>query len=118
VSVNYEDIVKLQLQNTVCHLDMPPKKKKDDSKRKEKKISKKSFGGPQAQDQLNDQSREYYLTQIKDLENRIDWFVRCRSKISNLYTISQLARCVHCDCGDTKHHTGPKHWAPHIGPQT
>ena len=54
---------------------MPPKKKKDDGKRKEKKISKKSFGGPQAQDQLTDQSREYYLTQIKDLENRIDRFV-------------------------------------------
>jgi len=56
---------------------MPPKKKKDDGKRKEKKVSKKSFGGPQAQDQLTDQSREYYLTQIKDLENRIDRFVLC-----------------------------------------
>jgi len=51
---------------------MPTKKKKDDGKKKEKKISKKSFGGPQAQDILNDQSREYYLTQIKDLDNRID----------------------------------------------
>jgi len=54
---------------------MPPKKKKDDGKKKEKKVSKKSFGGPQAQDVLNDQGREYYLTQIKDLENRINRFV-------------------------------------------
>jgi len=54
---------------------MPPKKKKDDGKKKDKKISKKSFGGPQAQDQLNEQSREYYLTQIHDLVNRIDKYV-------------------------------------------
>ena len=63
------------LQLYFCDLAMPPKKKKDDGKRKEKKVSKKSFGGPQAQEQLTDQSREYYLTQIKDLENRIDRFV-------------------------------------------
>ena len=64
---------------------MPPKKKKDDGKRKEKKVSKKSFGGPQAQEQLTDQSREYYLTQIKDLENRIDRFVMCWNKLSVIF---------------------------------
>jgi len=67
-------------------LVMPPKKKKVDVKRKEKKISKKSFGGPQAQDQLTEQSREYYLTQIKDLGNGIDRFVLYQTKVANMCT--------------------------------
>jgi DNA repair exonuclease SbcCD ATPase subunit len=47
---------------------MPPKKKKEDGQKKEKKPK----SGPSATEQLNDQSKEFYLAQIRDLEGRID----------------------------------------------
>jgi hypothetical protein len=49
---------------------MPPKKKKEEGDGKKK--SGKKASGPPAPEVLNDQSKEYYLAQIRDLEARID----------------------------------------------
>jgi len=55
---------------------MPPKKKK--SGKKGKKSGKKSGRGSPSKstsEQLNELSKEYYLIQIRDLENRLSRFV-------------------------------------------
>ena len=51
---------------------MPPKKKKSGKKKKGKKSGKKSAkGAPQQTETLSELSKEFYLVQIRDLENRV-----------------------------------------------
>ena len=52
---------------------MPPKKKKSGKKKKGKKSGKKSANSQQlpAQEGLNELGKEFFLIQIRDLENRL-----------------------------------------------
>lgn len=53
---------------------MPPKKKKGEDgkgKKKGKKNAKKVIVGPPQPEPINEEAKEYYLVQIRDLENRI-----------------------------------------------
>ena len=51
---------------------MPPKKKKSGKKKKGKKSGTKSAkGAPQQGEALSELSKEFYLVQIRDLENRV-----------------------------------------------
>ena len=56
--------------------EMPPKKKKDDGDAKKKKVPKKASSGPPVPEQVNEQTKEFYLAQIRDLESRIERFVQ------------------------------------------
>lgn len=50
---------------------MPPKKKKSGKKKKGKKSGKKAPTAAPQEEQLSELSKEFYLIQIRDLENRL-----------------------------------------------
>ena len=56
---------------------MPPKKKKGSGKKgkKGKKSGKKSAKAPSQGEQLSELTKEFYLIQIRDLENRLERYV-------------------------------------------
>ena len=55
---------------------MPPKKKKSGKKKKGKKSGKKSAKSTPQHEQLSELTKEFYLIQIRDLENRLERYDR------------------------------------------